>query len=135
MKRSAALASLSRDHHPALFVAQKLRRASEQTPARRTKRSSHTGPRTADGTSASRRRRCCPATPPTADVHHPIVLAVLGDHVAIRQRADRLTTGSSASPQALHDLGERLAAHVRLEEHELSRLIEQTMPATRTCAA
>ena len=68
-------------------------------------------------------------------MHHPIVLAVLGDHVAIRQRADRLTTGSSASPQALHDLGERLAAHVRLEEHELFRLIEQTMPAARTCAA
>jgi hypothetical protein len=68
-------------------------------------------------------------------VHHPIVLGVLGDHVAIRQRADRLTTGSSASPQALHDLGERLAGHVRLEERELFRLIEQTMPAARTCAA
>ena len=58
------------------------------------------------------------------------MLGVLGDHVAIRQRADRLTTGSSASPEALHDLGERLAAHVRLEERELFPLIEQTMPAT-----
>jgi hypothetical protein len=63
------------------------------------------------------------------------VLAVLDDHVAIRQCADRLATGSSASPQALYDLGERLAGHVRLEERELFRLIEQTMPAARTCAA
>ena len=38
MKRSVVLTSLSRDHHPALFVAQKLRRASVQTPARRSRR-------------------------------------------------------------------------------------------------
>jgi hypothetical protein len=31
MKRSAAIASLSRDHHEALVVAQKLRRATDAT--------------------------------------------------------------------------------------------------------
>jgi hypothetical protein len=33
MKRSAALASLSRDHHQALVVAQRLRRATDATAA------------------------------------------------------------------------------------------------------
>ena len=34
MKRSVVLASLSRDHHRALFVARTLRRATEQTALR-----------------------------------------------------------------------------------------------------
>ena len=68
------------------------------------------------------------------DPHHPLALLVLGDHVAIRQRADRLADESAADPDALRELGERLAAHVRLEERELFPVIEQAMPGEELMA-
>jgi hypothetical protein len=72
----------------------------------------------ADGTFAS--RTLLPGYAAYGDAHHPLVLGGLGDHVAIRQRSDQLAADPTVSPQALHDLGERLASHVRLEERELS---------------
>lgn len=68
------------------------------------------------------------------DAHHPLVLSVLGDHVAIRQLADRLSADPTASTEALHGLGERLATHVRLEERELFPLIEGAMPTAELTA-
>ena len=57
-----------------------------------------------------------------------------GDHVAIRQRAGVVAADPSADPELLHDLGERLSAHVRLEERELFPLIERDMPADELVA-
>jgi len=134
VKRDEALASLSRDHHQALVVAQRLRRADTATAA-------HARERFLDYWDAHGHRHfrieeeiLLPGYAAHGDAHDPLVLRVLGDHVAIRQRADALARQPATDPQALHDLGQRLAAHVRLEECELFPLIEQTMPANALAA-
>lgn len=128
MKRSAALASLSRDHHQALVVAQQLRRAdAERAPGTRERFLAY-------WREHGRRHFqleeeiLLPGYAAYGDPYDPLVLRVLGDHVAIRQRAHRLARRSEPEPGALHELGERLAAHVRLEERELFPRIEQAMP-------
>ncbi|MQA75702.1 MAG: hypothetical protein GEU88_15405 [Solirubrobacterales bacterium] len=135
MKRSAALASLSRDHHQALAVAQRLRRATGKTAA---------GAREAFLTYWSEHGSLhfrleeeilLPGYAAHGDAHHPVVLAVLGDHVEIRRLADGLAGGGATpSIDALHELGGRLAAHVRLEERELFPIIEAAVPAPELTA-
>lgn len=134
MKRSVALASLSRDHHQALVVAQQLRRATDESAG--DARAAFLAYWTSHGRAhfRSEEEALLPGYAAYGDPHHPLVLSVLGDHVAIRQRADRLAAQPTATTEALHDLGERLAAHVRLEERELFPLIERAMPATELTA-
>lgn len=129
MKRSAALAALSRDHHHALVVAQALRRADDASAE--AARATFLRYWTDDGAEHFRREEelLLPAFAGYGDPHHPLVLRALGEHVAIRHRAARLAAGAAAEPNALHELGEQLAAHVRLEERELFPLIEAAMPA------
>jgi hypothetical protein len=129
VKRSAALAALSRDHHKALFVAQHLRRADADTAA--DARSRFLAYWTEHGRAHFRREEeiLLPGYAANGDAHHPLVLRALGDHVAIRQRAGVVAADPSADPETLRDLGERLSAHVRLEERELFPLIEADMPA------
>lgn len=50
------------------------------------------------------------------------------DRPAIAQPAPEHTTAGAVA--AARELGERLTAHVRMEEHELFPLIEQTLPAS-----
>lgn len=134
MNRSAALASLSRDHHQALVVAQRLRRATDETAS--DARTAFLAYWTTHGGLHFRleEETLLPGYAAYGDPHHPLVLSVLGDHVDIRQRADRLAADPTAPTDALHDLGERLAAHVRLEERELFPLIEGAMPAAELSA-
>lgn len=134
MKRSEALAILSRDHHQALFVAQKLRRAEPETAEAERARflefwSSH-GHRHFQ----LEEELLFPAYAPHGDAYHPLLLRALGDHVAIRALAARLTKRPVATPEQLHELGEALAAHVRREERELFAVIEQAMPADELLA-
>jgi hemerythrin-like domain-containing protein len=128
MKRSRALTSLSRDHHQALVIAQKLRRADadgaeEACTAFIAYWSEH-------GAQHFRLEEelLLPAYAAHGDPHHPLVLQALGDHVAIRQRAARLMSAGEPTPDELRDVGTRLAAHVRLEERELFPMIERAMP-------
>lgn len=129
MKRSEALAILSRDHHQALFVASRLTRAE------------------ADGAAAVRERfldywnpdgrrhfqleeeLLLPAYAAYGDARHPLVLRVLGDHVAIRAQAARVAKRPQSTLPELHALGTALQQHVRLEERELFPMIENAMPA------
>lgn len=129
MKRSRALASLSRDHHQALVVAQRLRRAGEQTAGEA--RAAFLAYWTDHGQRHFRLEEdaLLPGYAAYGDPYHPLVLAVLGDHVAIRQRAGRLAREPDPATETLHDLGDRLAGHVRREERELFPLIEEAMPA------
>jgi hemerythrin-like domain-containing protein len=129
MKRSEALASLSRDHHQALVVAQKLRRATDATApdARETFLAYW----------ARRGRRhfrleeelLFPAYAGYGDPHDPRVLRALGEHVMIRQRADALAASPTAALATLEQLGAELAAHVRLEEREVFPMIERLIPS------
>jgi hypothetical protein len=134
MKRDPALASLSHDHHQALFVAQKLRRATTQTATEA--RAAFLAYWEGHGRAHFRLEEevLLPAYAAYGDPYHPLVARVLCDHVAIRSRADVLARDGISPVAALHELGVRLAEHVRLEERELFPLIEGAMPAAQLAA-
>ncbi len=134
MKRSAALEALSRDHHLALVVAQRLRRAGPKTASE-----ARAGFLAYWSTHGRRHFRLeeevlLPAYAAYGDAHHPLVLTALGDHVALRALATRVAADITASGGTLQRLGERLADHVRLEERQLFPLIEDAMPARELAA-
>ena len=126
MKRHPALQALSRDHHQALVVARRLRRAGETDAADaqaaflefwRSEGEEHFRveeqvmlPRFADAGGAA----------------SDAIERVLLDHAEIRLRALRLRAGP-VPPAALGELGTLLAEHVRLEERELFPAIEETL--------
>jgi hypothetical protein len=134
MKRDPALTSLSRDHHQALVVAQRLRRATAATA--REARAAFLAYWEEHGRTHFRLEEevLLPAYAGHGDAHHPLVGRVLCDHVVIRHRAAALARVSDPPVAALHDLGVRLADHVRLEERELFPLIEQAVPAEHLAA-
>lgn len=126
MKRHPALESLSRDHHHALVVAQRLKRATEPTADEA--RSAFLDYCEADGREHFREEEevLLPALARFADPEQPVIARVLIDHVRIRRLAAEL---AGAEPVAtLHGLGEELERHVRREERELFPLIERAMP-------
>lgn len=127
VKRHDALAALSRDHHHALVVAQRLKRA-RQTNARDARQAFLDYWR-ADGQRHFREEEeiLLPTYARHGDLELPIVARVLIDHVQIRRLADELATGRP-SIATLHVLGEELAEHVRREERELFPLIERALP-------
>jgi hemerythrin-like domain-containing protein len=128
MKRSAALATLSRDHHQALVVAQQLRRVTDATGAEA--REAFLQYWTDHGRLHFRLEEelLFPAYAGHGDPHEPVVLRALGEHAMIRHRAHVLSAAPSADAGALEQLGSELAAHVRLEEREVFPLIERVMP-------
>ena len=134
MKRNPGLVTLSRDHHQALSVAQKLRRATADTAQEA--RSAFVAYWEEHGRAHFRLEEeiLLPAYAAHADPHHPLVARALCDHVAIRARADALAIDEAPDPATLRDLGEGLADHVRLEERELFGLIEAALPAARLAA-
>lgn len=134
MKRAPALVCLSRDHHRALSVAQRLRRATAETQT--AVRDDALRYWTGAGRPHFRLEEevLLPAYAAHGDAHHPLVARALCDHVAIRQRMDELARDASQELATLHELGVMLADHVRLEERELFVLIEQTLPAEQLAA-
>lgn len=134
MKRAPALTSLSRDHHQALFVAQKLRRASAGSAAEA--RAALVAYWEGHGRAHFRSEEevLLPAYAAHGDPYDPLVARVLCDHVAIRQRVDALDRDSTATVGALHELGGLISDHVRLEERELFPLIESAIPAPQLAA-
>lgn len=134
MKRSEALAILSRDHHQALVVAQSARRADTRSAG--SERERFLDFWTAHGEPHFRTEEdlLLPAYAGYGDPYHPLVLRVLGDHVAIRGRARCLIDRPDLTLVTLHALGAALAAHVRLEERELFPLIEAAIPADELLA-
>lgn len=126
MKRHPALQSLSRDHHQALVVAQRLQRAGAggATAAQaaflkfwRAHGQSHFH---------AEEEVLLPRFAEAGGAEEPVVAQVLRDHAEIRLCALQLQ-GASAPGPALRDLGERLAGHVRLEERELFPAIEAAL--------
>ena len=127
MKRSSALAPLSRDHHHALVVAAQLRRVTPFTaePAR----DAFLAYWSEEGREHFREEEeiLLPAYGRHANPHHPLVARVLCEHVAIRALA--IAMDAPSPPIAvLQELGLALSDHVRLEERSLFPLIEETVP-------
>ena len=126
MKRHPALAPLSRDHHHALVLAQKLRRATEDTiPAAALAFLSHWEAEERLHFRAEE-EILLPAYAEHGDPRHPAITRMLEDHIRIRRDADLLARQPSLP--LLHQLGTQLAEHVQLEEQEVFPLIEQTIP-------
>lgn len=134
MKRDPALVSLSHDHHQALFVAQKLRRATPDTLG--DARAAFLAYWEEHGRAHFRLEEevLLPAYAAHGEPHHPLVARALCDHVAIRHRADALARDSASTAGSIRELGVRLADHVRLEERKLFPLIERAMPAAALVA-
>lgn len=131
MKRDPALIRLSRDHHKALSVALRLRRADEETSdavrAEFLAYWSEHGQRHFE----LEEQVLLPAFAAHGDPHHELVARALCDHVAIRHRAGELARDSAPALADLHELGGLLSDHVRLEERRLFPLIEQALPEAR----
>ncbi|MGH2889156.1 MAG: hemerythrin domain-containing protein [Solirubrobacteraceae bacterium] len=130
MKRHPAIAALSRDHHHALVVAQRLRRATDDDGSAARAREKFLEYWRADGAQHFREEEeiLLPTFAGFGDVEAPVVARVLVDHVRIRRLADELAASETPPLTMLHDLGQRLADHVRLEERELFDLIERALP-------
>jgi hemerythrin-like domain-containing protein len=124
VKRSEALKQLSRDHHQALVVAQRLRRADDADEARETFLEFWLG----HGRNHFRVEEevLLPLWAERGPSGHPVVARVLTDHLAIRSRAGRLERDGMKLVE-LRELGKILERHVRLEEGELFPLIEDTL--------
>lgn len=129
MKRSGALAPLSRDHRHALVVAVQLRRATPLTAERA--RNGFLAYWTQEGAEHFREEEeiLLPAYGSHANPHHPLIARVLCDHVLIRALAAAVSE-SSPPVATLQELGVALADHVCLEERSLFSLIEETVPPT-----
>ena len=126
MKRHPALVRVSRDHHHALVIARTLRRATAATAAQAAR--SFLAHWEAEERLHFRldEEVLLPAYARHGDPDHPTIARVLIDHVVIRRDAERLA--GAPSLELLHGLGDRLAAHVQLEEQELFPLIEAALP-------
>jgi hemerythrin-like domain-containing protein len=125
MKRHPALAELSRDHHHALVVAKRLRQA---TPVR-TGGAARAFLQFWDTHCRQHFRLEEEILLPAYAMHgppdHPAIVRMLVDHMIIRRDAELVPSGASA--RDLQRLGETLARHVHLEEHEVFPLVEQTL--------
>ena len=134
MKRSDALAQLSRDHHHGLVIAQRLKRTTETTAV-----AARDGFLTYwDHEGHDHFRIEEDVLLPAFARHHPptdaAVVRVLTDHIDLRRRAADLTTAPHTTPADLHELGDRLAAHIRHEERVLFPLIEAALPQNELIA-
>ena len=128
MKRSDELAPLSRDHHHGLFAALTLRRATGADAA--AARAVFLTFWNSEGAHHFRVEEevLLPAFARRGPADHEAVVRVLVEHVDLRRRAQALAEDDAPPTTALHELGERLKAHIRHEEDVLFPLIERTLP-------
>jgi hemerythrin-like domain-containing protein len=122
--RSDALHSLSRDHHQALVAAQRLRRAEDVKEAVEA---------FLEFWREHGRRHfqieeevLLPMWAHLGMVDEPAAAQLALEHLRIRSSAVALEDESPTLAQ-LHDLGDKLAAHVRFEERLLFELIERDL--------
>ena len=134
MKRDPALVTLSHDHHQALAVAQKLRRADKQSADRA--RAELVAYRDGHGREHFRLEEeiLFPAYAGYGDPYDPLLARALCDHVAIRREVDAAAGDPQAPVGTLQKLGAMISDHVRLEERELFPLIERALPETELAA-
>jgi iron-sulfur cluster repair protein YtfE (RIC family) len=127
MKRSDALAQLSRDHHHGLVVAQRLRRAAQETALPAREAFLKFWDQEAREHFRIEEEVLLPAFARRGSPEDDAVVRVLVDHVDLRRRAADLAADPAPPPEELHELGERLHAHIRHEERVLFPLIEASL--------
>jgi hemerythrin-like domain-containing protein len=133
MKRSPELAALSREHHVALELALRLRRA----------RREEAEPLAADAAEFWRlessehfrleEQFLLPRLVRHAGAEDEDVVRTLSDHAELRRRFASVG-GGGGDLDALRRLGELLAAHVRFEERVLFPRIESTLDQAELAA-
>ena len=128
MKRHPALVPLSRDHHHALVIAQRLRRATVETATEAARAFLSHWDAEEKLHFRLEEELLLPAYAAHGEPDHPAIIRMLLDHITIRRDAALLA--GMPPLELLHDLGARLADHVALEEHEVFPLIEATIPET-----
>ncbi len=129
MKRSEALAALSRDHHHALDAARRLRRADagavDAAVAHFQEFWQHDGRRHFE----IEEELILPALPADDADWRAATTRVLDEHRRIRAGASEV-----ADLEDAHALGELLHDHVRFEERQLFALLEARLPADELAA-
>jgi hypothetical protein len=126
MKRHPALQALSRDHHQALVVAQRLRRAGADDAGEAQAAFLEFWGTEGELHFRVEEELLLPRFAAAGGADTAAVGRVLLDHAEVRLRALRLA-GGPASAGALNELGELLAEHVHLEERELFPAIEHSL--------
>lgn len=124
MKRSEALQSLSRDHHKALAIAQRLRRATDAGEA--AKEFVEFWKRHGEEHFQVEEQAMLPLWAHLGHVDEAGVARLALDHLRIRSMAIEVEAGT-ASLERLHELGDQLSSHVRFEERELFVSIERDL--------
>lgn len=130
MKRSAALAALSRDHQHALDAALRLRRADAASVEAAIERFRSFFADEGRRHFEIEEQLILPALPANDSEWGPGRERVLADHEAIRRQAAELASAQDLVVAA-RTLGEQLHAHVRFEERTLFEILERRLPAQR----
>lgn len=139
MRRSAALAGLSREHHRELVHARHLLRAAEDGPEQRLKVAAAYVEAFLGETVAHFRREeevLFPAYARRAG-STPVLERILQEHMQLHGLVRTLQAGVAAGdvePEALHALGRLLREHVRVEERELFEEIQRALAAAELAA-
>ena len=128
MKRSAALAPLSRDHHQALEAALRLRRAEDDSVAAAVARFGEFWSAAGARHFEIEEELVLPALPADDDAWAEAVATVRREHDLIRAQAAAVL-GGQADRESARQLGELLNAHVRFEERTLFPLLENALPS------
>jgi hemerythrin-like domain-containing protein len=133
MKRSPALMSLSRDHHQALAVALRLRRASEEDAEAVVDAFDEFWEHCGRLHFELEEKFLLPAVPGYGDPDWAELSdRVRAEHGAIRRAAVALrAVGGGQRLAAARDLGQMLHAHVRFEERRLFALLQDRLPEER----
>jgi iron-sulfur cluster repair protein YtfE (RIC family) len=131
MKRHPSLRDLSVDHHHALVQAHRLQRAAHSDEATR---HALAGEFLQFWQQDGQRHFCeeeqvlLPFFARYGDVEQEPIQQMLRDHILIRRDTLRLEEDPTHNPNTCRELGERLEAHVRLEERAVFPLIEAAVP-------
>ena len=130
VRRHPALVPLSHDHHHGLVVARALRRAVSEEERLA---AAETFVRFIDREGGDHFREeedlLFPLVAASLDEPAELVERATRDHVRLRTGAVRLQRAPGPpDPEVLRALGERLDAHIRLEERELFPLAERVVP-------
>ncbi len=139
MKRSHGLIQLSREHHTALVLAKRARRAAAATADAVRDCIAAIGTAFATELEPHFRIEEDALLPALAELGHSEAMALveqtLAEHAFLRALAARLAAGDE---RCLDQFGEALAAHVRFEEQVLfpaaeSTLAQEVLDAVRRC--